>query len=1024
MMSGSRKAKEVRIFFSKSNQIAYSLKMGHKLKTIRERLDFIRSQEQFLRFNPNTENGVNYYNRSEREQTHSFVLDENVIGRDEDKNAIIQLLLDSNDYVEDNVSVISIIGIGGVGKTTLAQSIYNVEKVKTHFQLSMWVCVSDDFILKRVVGMILRSATGKEAEKLEMDGLQKELREQIDGKKYLLVLDDVWNKNLDTKWPDLQTLLKNGAKGSKILVTTRTREVANIMSSPPLIYDLRGLSEDKSWSLFTKIVFEQGKKTKDSSDLVAIGKDIVVKCAGVPLAIKTIARLLYCKDNKYWLTFRDQELSEIDQREGDILPIIKLSYDHLSPQLKQCFAYCALFPKDYKFEKENLIQLWMAQGFLGTPKRNQCLEDIGNEYFMDLLSGSFFQDLKKEEDIFRGKTSVTCKMHDLMHDLAQLVIGTECKMVTRDEDIEIDEKSRHISFDPNLDSLKISNAMLRASRLKTFFPLSIFTKFRNFHFSKLISSFRYLRTLNLNNSNIKEVPISISKLKHLRYLDLSRNENIKELPNSMSKLINLQTFYLFQCQNLQNLPRDMRKMVSLQYLMIDGCYSLTSMPHGLGRLTGLGRLSLFVVGKKDKRNDALRELNGLNNLRGRLTIQVLGDEGSVNLAKANLEEKQYLESLSLAGETEDGKVMVEGLKPHLNLKELSIRHLESVMFSGCMSSFTYLSKIEISWSQNFRSITPLDRLPSLLSLSLEFLFNLEYVSESDRVGDSSTSTSTTTFFPSLKELTIKNCEKLKGWWKIPTTTEEKTEVHPSFPCLSQLYIWSCPELTCMPFYPTLEVLHLWVSSAKTLQQPMMMKMKVKTSADIDAAVLSTSYSAVPAPALSHLKSLCLQYIDDLESLPELLQRVNSLVEMEITESPRLISQLPQCIRYLSSLQKLTIGYCDQLDLQFDDDDDCQWQGLRSLLYLHIYGVENMVRLPKWINHITTLQHLEIDECRSLMCLAEGMQLNKLEISFCPRLVERCGKNKGVEWPKIAHIPNILIGGRWIQMEGHYQDYGA
>ncbi|KAJ4715185.1 NBS-LRR disease resistance protein [Melia azedarach] len=952
MTSGSKMAKEVRIFFSKSNQIAYSLKMGHKIKAIRERLDDIKNDKQFLLFKHDNGKGVNYYNRSEREQTHSFECEENVIGRDDDKNAVVQLLLDSNDHADHNISVVSIVGIGGVGKTTLAQSIYNVEKVKTHFQLSMWVCVSDDFSLKTVVEMILKSAMGKEIEKLEMDGLQKQLREQIDGKTYFLVLDDVWNENLD-KWLKLKTLLKNGATGSKILVTTRSERVANIMSKAPLIYVLRGLIEDKSWSLFTKIAFEQGEEPKDSR-LVGIGKDIVAKCAGVPLAIRTIGRLLYCKNKEEdWLTFRDQELSEIDQEEGDILPILKLSYYHLSPQLKQCFAYCALFPKDYEFEKENLIQLWKAQGFLGTSKKNQHLEDIGNVHFIDLLSRSFFQDLK-EQRCWRWGTLVTCKMHDLMHDLAQSVIGSECQMIKSDED-NVDGRSRHISFAPNLESLKMSTAMLQTSRLRTFLPLSFSTKFDSFHFSKFISSFKCLHTVNLRGSNIKKVPILIGKLKHLRYLDLSRNNDLKELPDSMWKLINLQTLNLYGCRSLQKLPRDTRKMVSLQYLMIDDCDSLTR--------------------------------------------------------------------------DEDGRMMVEGVKPHPNLKELRIHGLMSVMFSGRMSSFTNLSEIEIAFGGSFQYITPLGQLPSLLHLTLKILPNLEYLSESDRVGDSSTSTPPpTAFFPSLKELVIWDCKKLKGWWKInddqvTTTTEEeeeeKAEVLLSFPRLSILCIWGCPELTCMPLYPTLEVLNFWDSNTKTLQQTMKMKMKMQSNADVDAAGPSTSYSAFSDPPLSNLKSLYLTSINDLESLPELLQRANSLVEMDISGSPRLNSQLPQCIRYLSSLEKLIIGGCDQLHLQFDDDD-CRWQGVTSLRYLQFKKVENMECLPKWINHITTLQHLEIKSCKSLMCVPEGMQLDKLQIWKCPHLGERCGNKKGVEWPKIAHIPNIQIHGLWIQLEGHYQ----
>ncbi|KAJ4715511.1 NBS-LRR disease resistance protein [Melia azedarach] len=1019
MTSGSKMAKEVRIFFSKSNQIAYSLKMGHKIKAIRQRLDDIKNDKQFLLFKHDNGKGVNYDNRSEREQAHSYECDENVIGRDDDKNAVVQLLLDSNDHADHNISVVSIVGIGGVGKTTLAQSIYNVEKVKTHFQLSMWVCVSDDFTLKTVVEMILKSATGKETLNLEMDGLQKKLHEQIDGKKYFLVLDDVWNQNLD-KWLKLKTLLKNGATGSKILVTTRSERVANIMSKAPLIYVLRGLIEDKSWSLFTKIAFEQGEEPKDSR-LVGIGKDIVAKCAGVPLAIRTIGRLLYKEED--WLTFRDQELSEIDQEEGDILPILKLSYYHLSPQLKQCFAYCALFPKDYEFEKENLIQLWMAQGFLSTSKKNQHLEDIGNAHFKDLLSGSFLQDLKEKEGRM-GERVMTCKMHDLMHDLAQSVTGNECKMIKSGENV--DPGSHHILFAPDLWSLKMSTAMFQTSRLRTFLRLSFRTEFNDFHVNKLILSFKCLRTLNLCSLNIKKVPILIGKLKHLRYLDLSQNRYLQELPDSMSKLINLQTLNLSECYSLQKLSRDMWKMGSLQYLMIGGCDSLTSMPHGLGQLTGLRRLSLLVVGKRDRKNDALRELNGLNELRGSLRIKILGDKENVNLAEVNLEEKQYLEFLELTGD-EDGRMMVEGLKPHPNLKELSIHGLVSVMFSGRMSSFTNLSEIEIAFGGSFQYITPLGQLPSLLHLTLKFLPNLEYLSESDRVGDSSTFTPPPIFFPSLEELLIFNCERLKGWWTInddqvtTTTTEEKAEVLLSFPRLSKLSIAHCPELTCMPLYPTLEVLSLSNTSTKTLQQTMKMKMKTNY-ADVDAAGPSTSYSSFSAPALCNLKSLSLRYIGDLESLPELLQRVNSLVEMDIRGSPRLNSQLPQCIRYLSSLEELRIGGCDQLDLLFetvdddDDDDDCQWHGLRSLRYLQFDEIENMECLPKWINQITTLQHLEIQFCRSLTYLQEGMQLDKLEIRSCPRLRGRCENSLGAEWQKIAHIPNILMQSRWIQLE--------
>ncbi|XP_031253907.1 putative disease resistance protein RGA3 [Pistacia vera] len=406
LMIGNKLAKEVCIFFSKSNQIAYSLKMAHKIKNVREKLDDIaKDMAQFHFIEHHFEKPILNTNR----ETHSFELVENVIGREDDKNKIIQLLLDSN--YEEDVSVISIVGIGGLGKTTLARLVYTDEKLKYHFDLRMWTHVSDEFSVKTIVKNILKSIN---AGKVGFENFN------------LKILDDIWNENRE-KWLQLKTLLVNDVKRSKILVTTRSKQVAKIISKPSLIYDLKSLTDDASWSLFTKLAFEDGIEPK-CSKLVEIGKHIVARCVGVPLAVRTIGRLLY-ENNKesYWLHFMEDELIKIDeQEESDIIPTLKLSYDNLPSHLKQCFAYCSLFPKDFEIDKESLINLWMAQGFLQSPYANQSLEDIGHEYFVNLVSRSFFQDVTYEN------YPVTCKMHDLMHDLATLVAKPECILAKLD----------------------------------------------------------------------------------------------------------------------------------------------------------------------------------------------------------------------------------------------------------------------------------------------------------------------------------------------------------------------------------------------------------------------------------------------------------------------------------------------------------------------------------------------------------------------------------------------------------------
>ncbi|XP_023908038.1 putative disease resistance protein RGA3 [Quercus suber] len=297
VMGGDKMAKKVRIFFSSSNQLVFSLNMACKIKAMRERLnDISNDRHQFQLKLVDCPLETRVVTRG-RDQTHSFVPDEDVIGREKDKQAIIDLLLDFD--VEDNVSFISIVGIGGLGKTTLAQYVFNDEKVQTKFELKMWVCVSDDLDVKKIVEKIIESATKRKPENLEMDLLQNKLREQLNQKKYLLVLDDIWNEN-EESWCALKRLLMGGAKGSKVVITTRTNMVAEITStiSP---YFLKGLSRDQSWSLLKKMAFKKGHATINSN-LEAIGMNIVEKCQGVPLAIRMIGKVLFFKQTEdEWL---------------------------------------------------------------------------------------------------------------------------------------------------------------------------------------------------------------------------------------------------------------------------------------------------------------------------------------------------------------------------------------------------------------------------------------------------------------------------------------------------------------------------------------------------------------------------------------------------------------------------------------------------------------------------------------------------------------------------------------------------
>lgn len=894
------------------------------------------------------------------QETHSSSFNESdIIGREDEKRKIISLLMQPADG-NQNVSVIGVVGIGGIGKTVVAEMVYNDAQVQGLFDIYMWVHVSVDFDVKIILNHILDSSSGSTTSNhLEsLESLLNELHKQLNDKKYLLVLDEIWNESYE-KLNHLRTCLTCGAQGSKILVTTRYNTVAQVMGVQTPIH-LKSLNEEDSRSLLKKLVF--GDDNNPTIHLLEpVGKKIVKRCKGVPLAIITMAHKL---DAKYteneWINVLEDGFRRLGKSTNDIniMSSLALSYQRLSPrQLKQCFAYCSIYPMGWEIEKNELIQLWMAQDYLECVNGENKMEDVGNIFVNILLEMSFFEDPKRDE----YDNLVSFKMHDLIHDLALKVASDDYYLDSQRNVM----KPIHMRFSLGSNNVDLLGS-IDASLLRTFFLQRTNDRGtgRMTRELSVILTFKSLRALNLSRSSLMILPDLVGKLKHLRYLDLSWCAQLTRLPRSIGNLVNLQTLKLTGCETLEFSTQVVMKLINLRHLEIDRCKAFEDMmPEGLGKLSSLQSLSNFyVVNDKKKKVGKLNELQDLNSLRGNLEINRLDQVIDVELESkdVNLKNKEILQSLDLNWDNQDKKQdsfqLLENLCPHKNLRRLEVRWYPGDKFSKWLSEINHLSYIFLYGFDNCKSLPPLERLPNLKSLEISSMKVLEYI-YLEKVID------TATFFPSLKRLKFSGCKNFRGWKMEGQVSKDKLSL-PSFRCLSKLIINKCPKLTDLPTFPNLEKMQLCESMVKPLKETL--------------GVASSSSSSTP---LSVLKSLKIE-----GTLPD-------------------ISVLPSRWKQnLTSLEHLKIGDVDDLDIWFEDN-------FPSLQKVVVYGC-GLKALPSKMCDLASLKHIKMMGCHKLASLPKEMKhltkLVTLEIWDCPLLVERCQKETGVDWPQISKVPNIIL----------------
>ncbi|WVZ14343.1 hypothetical protein V8G54_011909 [Vigna mungo] len=755
------------------------------------------------------------------------------------------------------------------------------------------------------------------------------LKGKVFGKKFLLVLDDVWNERRE-EWEAMRTPLSYGASGSRILVTTRVEKVSSNMRSK--VHHLKQLEKDECWKFFNK----QALKDDDlelNDEKKEIGRRIVEKCKGLPLALKAIGSLLHTKSLILdWQSVLESNIWDLP-KEVEIIPALLLSYQHLPSHLKRCFAYCALFPKDYEFDKNELILLWMAKGFLHHSQLNKNVQEIGEQYFDDLLTRSFF---------LPSSFKMLFVMHDLLNDLPKYVCGDFCFRVKFDKGNCIPKTTRHFAFAFNdVRYFDGFGSLTDAKRLCPFVPIrhiwnhtpSSWTFKISIH--DLFSKIKFVRVLSLSCcSRFREVPDSVGDLKHLHSLDLTGS------------------LWLANCKYCLCLPPFglLSSLKTLTIMGFDGIVSIGAEFYGTGSFS-FKSLEILVFSNmkeweckttnfphlKHLSIDRCRKLKGLSD--------------------------QLLHSEQLTIDSCDELIVSENSMNTSSIENLHIYSCPLVSIPTTHNDF--LEVIKIGGGCDSLTIFPLDFFPKLRLLQLRRCQNLRRISQEHTHNH-------------LNELTIIHCPQFESFPNEGLFA----------PCLEIIAIEGAENLKLLPKHMKIQL-----QSLKNLRIIDCPQVEMLSDEGLPRNVKYVSLSSLKLMASlresfdenTWLERLCIEKMD-VECFPNEGLLPRSLISLQILNCPNLKKLNYKGLCHLSSLtlthchnlqclpveglpksiSSLTIRGCPLLQLRCQNPEGEDWVKIAHIQELIIGEGSSRQPLWPWILSITLNNGLFHEQKRNWM----------------------------------------------------------